>query len=300
LRRVTGVVVIGVLVALVGLGAQEPRRRSVIAHRGASGYAPEHTRAAYELAVKQGADFVEQDLAVTRDGVLICLHDESLERTTNAEEVFPDRGRVDAVTGTRRWMAADFTLAEIKRLDAGSWFDKAFAGEQILTWDEAVAVVAKRAGLYPELKSPSLYTARGIDMVKLVALALRRGGFESPGAQPLILQSFDPEAVRALHRELPTIPRVLLLDQRSAAQWLTPDGLKTIATFASGIGPAKALIDGRPELVAAAHGLGLSVTPYTFRSKDPGRCPNVREEMTYFFTTLGVDAVFTDNPDLAR
>lgn len=273
--------------------------RTVIAHRGASAYAPEHTRAAYELAVAQGADFVEQDLAVTRDGVLICLHDESLERTTDVEQVFPDRARVDAATGVRRWMAADFTLAEVKRLDAGSWFAPKFSGERILTWDEAVAVVKGRAGLYPELKSPALYTSRGIDMVKLVAAALQRGGFGTPGAPPLILQSFDPDAVRALQRELPGIPRVLLIDLRMAGTWLTADGLKSAASFASGIGPAKQLIDQRPELVAAAHAAGLTVNPYTFRASSSGRFPGVREEMAYFFTTLGVDAVFTDNPDLA-
>jgi glycerophosphoryl diester phosphodiesterase len=284
---------------LAVIGAQDHRSKSVIAHRGASAYAPEHTRAAYELAVKQRADFVEQDLAVTRDGILICLHDESLERTTNVEEVFPERARADPATGGRRWMAGDFTLAEIKRLDAGAWFDRRFAGERILTWDEAVSVVGGRAGLYPELKSPSLYTARGIDMVKLVADALRRGGFDKAGAQPLILQSFDPDAVRALKRELPGLPRVLLIDPQHAAQWLTADGLTTVATFATGIGPAKALIDQRADLVATAHRLGLTVTPYTFRSTDHGRFPDVRAEMTYFFSTLGVDALFTDNPDLA-
>src|SRR4029453_2445566 len=118
-----GLVCITLAWAVVGVIAAQDRRTSVIAHRGASAYAPEHTRAAYELAVRQKADFVEQDLAVTRDGALICLHDESLERTTDVEEVFPDRARTDPGTGAKRWMAGDFTLAEIKRLDAGSWFD---------------------------------------------------------------------------------------------------------------------------------------------------------------------------------
>jgi glycerophosphoryl diester phosphodiesterase len=284
---------------IVAVVAAQDRRTAVIAHRGASAYAPEHTRAAYELAVKQKADFVEQDLAVTRDGVLICLHDESLERTTDVEAVFPDRARTDPGTGAKRWMAGDFTLAEIKRLDAGSWFDTRFAGERILTWDEAVTIVGGRAGLYPELKSPSLYSSRGIDMVKLMADALRRGGFDKAGAQPLILQSFDADAVRGLKRELPGIPRVLLIDPPEAPKWLTPDGLKTVATFATGIGPAKALIDKRPDLIAAAHAAGLTVTPFTFRSSNTGRFPDVRGEMAYFFSTLGVDAVFTDNPDLA-
>src|ERR1700704_3274173 len=95
------------------------RHQRVIAHRGASAYAPEHTLAAYALAIAQHADYVEQDLAVTKDGVLVCLHDDSLERTTNVEEVFPDRATSDPATGARRWLVPDFTLAEIKRLDAG-------------------------------------------------------------------------------------------------------------------------------------------------------------------------------------
>jgi len=91
--------------------AQQPAKLAV-AHRGASAYAPEHTLASYRLALDQGADYVEQDLAVTKDGVLICLHDESLERTTNVEEVFPDRAVVDPATGLKQWLAADFTVAD--------------------------------------------------------------------------------------------------------------------------------------------------------------------------------------------
>ena len=111
-----------VLAIAVAADAQGPSRMTklAIAHRGASAYAPEHTLAAYRLAIEQKADYVEQDLAVTRDGELICLHDDSLERTTNVEEVFPDRASVDPATGRRQWLAVDFTLAEIKRLDAGA------------------------------------------------------------------------------------------------------------------------------------------------------------------------------------
>ena len=121
--------------------------KQLIAHRGASAYAPEHTLTAYRLAIVQDADYVEQDLAVTRDGVLICLHDDSLERTTNVEEVFPERATTDPATGRRQWLAVDFTLAEIKQLDAGSWFDPKFAGERVPTWEEAVAAVGTMAGL---------------------------------------------------------------------------------------------------------------------------------------------------------
>src|SRR5499425_2148636 len=109
-------------------------KKILIAHRGASAYAPEHTIEAYRLAIEQGADFVEQDLQITKDGALVCLHDLTLERTTDVEEVFPVRFRVDvsedqspggasAIAPTKHWYVSDFTLGEIKQLDAGSWFD---------------------------------------------------------------------------------------------------------------------------------------------------------------------------------
>lgn len=286
-----------VLAAAVVVEVQVPKM--AIAHRGASAYAPEHTRPAYELAIKQLADYVEQDLAVTKDGELICLHDVSLERTTDVETVFPERFTRDK-TGAKRWMAADFTLAEIKQLDAGSWFDPKFAGERVPTWKEAVEIVKGRAGMYPELKAPSLYAGRGIDMVALAARAFRDAGFGEPSEgdrPPLIVQSFDPDALRALAKALPAVPRVLLIDRGMATKWATPEGLKELATFATGIGPAKAVVEGKPELVRAAHALGLTVTPYTFRSAATGRHPDVRTEMRHFLFGLGVDAVFTDNPD---
>src|SRR5258707_15085320 len=113
--------------------ADQPKQ--LIAHRGASGYAPEHTPAAYKLAMKQNADFVEPDLAVTKDNVLICLHDDTLERTTNIAEVFPDRpsANVRSRQPGKHWLANDFTIAEIKRLDAGTWFKPEVAGQHIQT-----------------------------------------------------------------------------------------------------------------------------------------------------------------------
>ena len=290
----------------IGMAGQAPplmdssATKRVVAHRGASAYAPEHTRAAYALAIAQGADYVEQDLGVTRDGVLVCLHDDSLERTTDVEERFPDRFTVDP-SGRRRWMLADFTLAEVKTLEAGGWFDPRFAGEQVLTFDEAIAIVGARAGLYPELKSPALYTARGHDMARLVADALRRAGLAGSSAAgkvrpPVILQSFDPEALRRVATLLPDVPRVLLLDQKAAAEWLTAERLPTIREFAHGIGPAKAVIQANPGIVAAAHAAGLTVTPYPFRSAGAAD-EDVGAEMRRFLYAFGVDAVFTDNPD---
>jgi glycerophosphoryl diester phosphodiesterase len=273
-----------------------------IAHRGASAYAPEHTAPAYRLAIEQGADYVEQDLAVTRDGALVSIHDPTLERTTDVEVLFPDRYTIDA-KGEKRWLVADFTLAEVKRLDAGSWFDAKFAGERILTWNEAVDVVAGRAGLYPEMKTPELYRERGIDIVAVFGDAIRRRGLDvdTPirGRAPVVIQSFDEQAVRDAARRLPNVPRTFVIGSEAMAeQWLSSAGrLRTLATFATGIGPAKALVVQRPELVRWAHEAGLTVTPYTFRSADTGTFTDVTAEMDHFLYTLGVDALFTDHPD---
>ena len=279
--------------------AQPASRKSLVAHRGASAYAPEHTLASYRLALQQHADFVEQDLGVTKDGILVCAHDPTLERTTNVEEVFP--GRFRESNGSRRWFVADFTLDEIKRLDAGSWFDPRFAGERVPTFAEAIDLVRGQAGLFPELKAPAVYRERGVDMAPLVAAALRARGLDRKGADartPVILQSFDVEALRSVAGELSSLDRTFLLEPGDAPEWTTDDALARVATFATGIGPSKAIVDKDPGLVARAHARGLTVIPYTFRASNPGRFPSVRDEMQHFLTILGVDGVFTDNPDL--
>lgn len=271
--------------------------KRMIAHRGASAYAPEHTIAAYRLAIEQGAHYVEQDLAVTRNGILVCLHDDTLERTTNIADVFPERAVIDPATGRRQWLVLDFTLAELKQLDAGSWFGTKFAGERIPTWEETVALVGTAAGLYPELKSPPLYRSRGIDMPALFAGSLKKLGLSAAPASRLIVQSFDPQALKDITRLEPRLERTFLIDPRQAQRWFTAEGMKEIASFASDLGPSKLILDRRPELVALAHAAGLTVTPYTFTSRNPGRIADVTEEMRYFLQELQVDAVFTDNPD---
>jgi glycerophosphoryl diester phosphodiesterase len=282
----------------IGLVAGSTPRKLLVAHRGASAYAPEHTLSAYRLALEQGADYVEQDLGITRDGVLICLHDPTLERTTDVEQVFPDRFR--QADGTRRWFAADFTLDEIKRLDAGAWFAPSSAGERVATFQEAIDLVRGKAGLFPELKAPEIYRDRGVDMEPLVVAALRENGLARRNADPrtpLVLQSFDQAVLQALARDVPSIDRTFLLEPRGASHWTTDAGLKEIATFATGVGPSKLLIDADPTLVARAHAAGLTVIPYTFRASSTGRFASVRDEMAHFLTVVGVDGLFTDNPD---
>jgi glycerophosphoryl diester phosphodiesterase len=302
-RTFAGVAFSALLVSGAGTPQAQMPAKQNIAHRGASAYAPEHTIAAYTLALEQQADYVEQDLAVTRDGVLICLHDDSLNRTTNVEQMYPTRASSSTVSGRgnpgSQWLANDFTLAEIRKLDAGSWFDARFASSTIPTWDEAVSLVQGKAGLYPELKSPPLYTSRGVDMVKLFVDSVQKRGLAQPASlksTPMIVQSFDEATIRRLAGELPTVPRVFLMGSFEKGG-MTDARLRDIATFATGIGPTKELIEKDPGVVKRAHAAGLTVTAYTFRSRATGRFPNVRAEMAHFLNTFGIDALFTDNPD---
>jgi glycerophosphoryl diester phosphodiesterase len=282
--------------------AQYRKGKTLVAHRGASAYAPEHTLEAYQLAIEQGADFVEQDLQITKDGVLVCLHDLTLERTTNVEEIFPDRFKSDGANqNIRHWYVSDFTLKEIKQLDAGLWFHEKFRGVRIPTFQEAIDQVRGRAGLFPETKGPEIYGSRGLDMERLLLAVLKKNRLDKPGADPrtpIIIQSFSAESLKKMRSELKIkLPLVLLIGMENQQEWFSAEGLKRVREFAVGIGPAKMLLASNPAIVDQAHALGLSVTPYTFRSAATGRYADVREEMDYFLNTLKVDAVFTDNPD---
>ncbi len=300
------ILAMSICVALTGLGlailqAQPATpKKFLIAHRGASAYAPEHSIDAYKLAIAQGADFVEQDLAVTKDGVLVSIHDLTLERTTDVEEVFPDRF-VEDKSGpkpVRHWYVNDFTLAEIKRLDAGSYFDKKFAGTRILTFQEAIDLVRGKAGLYPELKDPEFYRQRGVNPEKLFSDIVKKNRLEADPKTPLVLQSFDEATLKAAAADLPKVPRVFLVSPQDAARLDSPGKLKEMAGWATGIGPNKIILEKTPEIVGWAHAAKLTVTPWTFRASQPGKYASVREEMAYFLFTLGVDELFTDNPDM--
>lgn len=275
--------------------------KALVAHRGASAYAPEHTLRAYALAIEQGADYVEQDLQITRDGVLVCLHDLTLERTTNVEAIFPDRATVDD-RGRRTWAVSDFTLEEIRRLDAGAWFGADFAGLRVPTWQEAIDLIKGRAGLYPETKGPEVYGSRGFDMEQLVLAQLASSGLDRPGADPktpVIIQSFSAGSLQRLRSRGTRLPLVLLLGDSdpAATEWLSDAGLRRAAGLARGIGPAKSLLVKDPTLTARAHAAGLTVTPYTFRAAGLPPGEDVGQEMAHFLYGLGVDALFTDNPD---
>jgi glycerophosphoryl diester phosphodiesterase len=301
MRTTWSVLGVSVVMILSVVFTQGQSKKLNVAHRGASAYAPEHTLASYRLALSQGADFIEQDLAVTRDGVLICLHDPTLERTTNVEELFPDRATTvtwEGKTVKRSWLANDFTLEEIKRLDAGSWFDPKFTGERIPTFDEAVALVKGKAGLFPELKTPEVYAGRPVDFERLVAAALDKHGLRGATADPkspVILQTFSEASAKKLASLKIGVPVVLLL--ASGQGWESETKVKAWQPFVQGLGPSKAVLESNPKLVEWAHVAGMTVVPYTFRAANTGRFPTVRAEMEHFLYTLGVDGLFTDNPD---
>ena len=288
-----------ILIALIAISAlPAPTTPWLIAHRGASAYAPENTVPAFRLAAEQGATFVEFDLQLTKDRQVVCLHDTSLERTTDVEEVFPDRDRrAEGAQAARRWMLEDFTLAEIKRLDAGAWFDAKFRGTRIPTFAETIDALKGRSGLFIEIKSPERY--EGIE--KLILAELDAKGLGRPGAEPktpVLLQSFSAPSLQILAGLGTQLPIHFLVNARDAGPWLTPDGLKKITAFSTGISPEKTVVGEHTDAMDRARQLGLLITPYTFRASAVATgFPDVRAEMAYYLQRFRVDGVITDNPD---
>ena len=302
--RMPRTVVIALAVLMMSIQSQaRSTKKTVVAHRGASAYAPEHTLAAYRLAIEQGADYVEQDLAVTKDNVLICLHDASLERTTNVEDLFPDRVSTQRYRRQDPQGLAGSTTSRSRRssrLDAGSWFDPKFKDEKVPTFDEAVALIRGRAGIFPELKTPEIYAGRDIGFEELVAAALDKNKLRGPAADPrtpVILQTFGQSSRAGKLAEIKVgVPVVLLLNNANGFE--SADRLQPWKGVVQGFGPAKQILLKNPDFVKWAHALGMSVTPYTFRSSDTGTFKDVAAEMRHYLYTLGADALFTDNPDL--
>ena len=204
--------------------------------------------------------------------------------------------------GAKTWAVSDFTLAEIEQLDAGSWFDKKFTGERVPTWQEAIDLVRGKAGLFPETKGPEVYGSRGFDMETLVLKELQKNGLDTPGADPrtpVIIQSFSPESLQKMRAMGVKLTLVLLISDGDPERdkWLRDEGLRKVKTFADGIGPAKSLLVTDATLAKRARRLGLTLTPYTFRSAGVPPGQTVKEEMAKFLYEIGVDALFTDNPD---
>lgn len=276
----------------------------IIAHRGASGELPEHTLAAYQLAVEQGADFIEPDLVLTKDGVLIARHENEIGTTTNVADhsEFADRQTTKIIDGQSYsgWFTEDFTLAEIKKLRArerlpmlrGTARDGEFSVptfEEILAWLASENQArAKRGlttpiGVYPETKHPSYFNSINLPHEAPLLGLLARFGYQGAKAA-VFIQSFEVENLRAI-RDKSDLPLIQLVagdggpadraDLRYA-DMLTPDGLRDVARYANGLGPEKSLVlpvvDGKiappTSLVAHAHAAGLAVHPWTIRREN--------------------------------
>jgi glycerophosphoryl diester phosphodiesterase len=321
----------------------------VIAHRGASGYRPEHTLAAYELGARMGADYVEPDLVATKDGVLVTRHENEISGTTDVATRTEFAGRrttkvIDGVSLTG-WFTEDFTLAELKTLRAkeripelrqrNTIYDGRY---QVPTLQEVIDLVRRLSreldreiGIYPETKHPSYFRSIGLQLERPLVRTLRRNGLSGESAE-VFVQSFETSNLKALDRQL-DVPLVQLFgargtrpydfvlagDQRTYGDLATPAGLREIAGYADGVGPSKDYIVPRDagggslaptSFVRDAHAAGLVVHPYTFRnenvflplelrsSADPAAYGDALAEYEQFFE-LGVDGLFSDNPDTA-
>jgi glycerophosphoryl diester phosphodiesterase len=287
---------------LLSLSAMAAEDKIIIAHRGASGYVPEHTLEAYAMAHALGAHYIEPDLVLTKDGRFVAMHDIHLESTTNVEEVFPDRKRADG-----RWYAIDFTLEEIKQLRAEERLKKRFpqgmSKFEIPTFEEVIELVqginqstGREAGIYPELKSPGFHAREGQPMEEKFLEVVKAYGYEGPDAR-IFVQCFEPAPLKRMRHELgSTLPQILLMGDIKPG--LTEERLAEIATFANGIGPDKAMVDRDPELVPRAHAAGLKVHPYTVRrDQKPPRFESTLDEIRHILITRGADGLFCDFPD---
>ncbi|GAA1634144.1 glycerophosphodiester phosphodiesterase [Actinoplanes couchii] len=289
-----------------GAAAQKGHGKSkalVVGHRGASGYRPEHTLASYELAARMGADYMEPDLVITKDGVLVCRHEPEIGGTTDvaSRPEFADRKRTVSLDGVSvtGWFTHDFTLAELKTLRAieripavrqrNTLYDGRF---EVPTFQEVLDLrkrlskeLDRDLGVFPETKHPTYFRRLGLELEKPLVRVLRRNGLDRRGAK-VFLQSFEAVNLRILADEHRVeVPLVFLSsaagspfeDPRSYADYLTPKGLKELSQYVDGLGPDKSQIiprnaDGTlgspTSLVRDAHAAGLQVIPYTFRAEN--------------------------------
>lgn len=291
----------------------------IIAHRGASGYLPEHSLAGKALAHGLGADFLEQDVVASRDGVLLVLHDLWLDDVSDVADRFPGRNRQDG-----HFYCIDFDLAEIRSLRFGERIDPSSGREKypgrfrraagsfdVVTFEEEIRLIhglnastGRQVGIYPEIKAPQWHAQQGFDLASGVVDLLDKHGYLEEGAR-VYLQCFDAETLRAVRRRTGSVlPIIQLLSSSTAVDAAL---LHSIAEYANGIGPSIKLIwrgrssDGQyqwSDLVRVAQDAGLKVHPYTFRVEElPDGCADFDDLLRVFVTQLGVDGLFTDFTD---
>ncbi|WP_030619271.1 glycerophosphodiester phosphodiesterase [Streptomyces sclerotialus] len=265
------------LPAAAAQAADRPNRPVTVAHRGASAYAPENTIAAVDAARRMGIDWVENDVQRTKDGKLIVMHDTTLNRTTNVEELYPDRAP---------WKVSDFTLGEIRKLDAGSWFGAKFKGQRVPTLDRYMdAVRHNHQKLLLELKAPELYPGIEAQTIK----ELRREGWTDRQhvKHRLIIQSFNADSVKKVHELRPDIKTGFLGNPAVA-------DLPEYAKFADQINPSHKKLS--MAYVAAVHAFegphGRPLEVYTWTVDDAATAKKV--------AGWGVDGIITNKPDVVR
>lgn len=301
------------------LGAVEPDRVLIIAHRGASGHRPEHTLESYTLAIEMGADFIEPDLVSTSDGVLVARHENEIGGTTDVADRFPDRRRTKMIDGVSvpGWFTEDFTLAELKTLRAKErlpFRSHAYDGQFLVpTFDEVLTLadtmsraLGRTIGVYPETKHPSYFRGIGLALEPRVLEVLARHG-KSRQSDAVFIQSFEPSSLVSLRLRTP-LRLIQLLDQGAD---VSDERLDAITKYADGIGVNTRLVlpsdtAGRvgvaTTLVERAHARGLLVHAWTLRSEPVFLSPSYdgQAEREYQqLAALGVDGIFGDFPDVA-
>ncbi|MBC7167014.1 glycerophosphodiester phosphodiesterase family protein [Phenylobacterium sp.] len=318
------------LAALAAPAFAAPAKRPiVIAHRGSSGERPEHTSMAYRRAVEQGADYIEPDLVMTRDGVLVARHENEISETTDiaSHPEFARRRTKKTIDGAtiEGWFTEDFTLAELKTLRAVERLPKlrpqsaAFSGQETIpTFQEVVDLAraegvrtGRTIGVYPEMKHPTYFGKIGLPMVETLVGALKDNGLDARDA-PVFVQCFEPGPLRAF-RGLSKAPTVML----AGAGPLPENLLAELAEFSDGFGPELRMVldmstpDLAPTpLIAQAQAAGMQVHPWTVRAENvflppvlqKGQDPAAHGDAAAILRALyaaGVDGVFTDFPDLA-
>ncbi|RDV25173.1 glycerophosphodiester phosphodiesterase [Alteromonas aestuariivivens] len=297
----------------------------VVAHRGASGYLPEHTLEAVTLAHAQGADFIEQDVVISKDGEAVILHDIHIEEVTDVELKFPDRVREDG-----RYYAIDFTLEELKRLsvnerqneNAKPIFKNRYFGEEngftIPTLAEQIELIDNlnrltnaHVGFFPEIKYAAWHREQGFDISKIILGVLERFGLDGPDTN-LYLQSFDFKELQRLRNELGFKGKLVQLigekkwrESDTDFQWIrTAEGLDAVAKVADGVAPWIAhLFEPEPlrngerveqQWLARARERGLQIYPYTFRIDALAADMTKQEWLDALVKELKVDGIFTD------
>jgi glycerophosphoryl diester phosphodiesterase len=322
---------LGAWVAMAGALWAAESRPLVIAHRGASGYLPEHTLAAKAMAHGLGADFIEQDLVLTKDDVPVVLHDIYLDTVSDVAKRFPGRKRADG-----RYYALDLTLAELKQLRVSERFnaktgkrvfakrypsDTAPAEFRVSTLEEELQLIqglnqstGRKVGIYPEIKQPKWHREQGHDISKIVLPILARHGYATK-ADACFLQCFELAEVKRIRGELGWKGRMVMLIEAKAKgedgtdheALCTEAGLREVAKVVDGIGPAIGRIvtwsssteKKTSELVKWAHAAGLVVHPYTIRVDElPKNCPSAEALHTALFREAKADGVFTDFTDV--